>query len=789
MIKQSSMAINLHELCRNDMHAACVSEILFPVNNQPCEVINTNERDDAFNSYTPLHIAASNNSLSIANLLIRHAQELDYMHASKGKNSSSSRLTELLSAQDRESGYTPLHRAFLARDLKMAWLLIRSDTRRNENALDHEGLSAFDLLGKLMRKDLKECRLSLRPHVKIPHRIRADSILEEDDNCDANSTSSNRPNVQSPNWYDCGSSSCEVLTFGRANHFALGVPKFSQDALSNKPRRVDAFALGVSRLKECGPAIAIAAAAYHTLVLTQNGHLYTFGFGKGGRLGTGDDKHCPLPVRILGPFAKRKIISVSAAENHSLAATQDGKVYAWGSNRFGQLGYNNSNSVGKDDRFIPRKVEELKRMFVVKVASGLRHSVALSEEGKVFTFGDNSSGQLGIPGSSSGNGKVYRVNLLWDAVPSKRGIEIAAGEHSTLVLTEPTGQTLFPINTLYEWGHGISNPSKVSFPLPVDQHNVQRQFSRYVNPVAISAGKHHNVALSEDGKVYSWGFHMETLGAKKQSMSGRAIGAPQIVSALSSEFAVAISASDDHTAVVTETGDLFTYGVSEKEVLGHEGIRWQLSPKKVTGVQRVVSVAAAREHTVLLVGTSFPKPPEQLRCLLSTHRVPSDEVMPKKSLQHSLQQLCAQQIAQRLDLYNGVLLFANAEKIYSSDLSQFCEDFLKMNMDSLFCSYKKRDLDVLLENSFDDQYINMCNYPQPIVKLMSSAENAQDNPAFQSKSSRLALSLNMETSDSAVLRSNHTAVSKEIRSLKKKNKKHYPVGGISGQCWQTNPNR
>lgn len=284
MTKQAPMMLSLHSLCRNDMHAAKVSEILFPVNNQPCEVINANERDDAFNNCTPIHVAASNNSINIANLLIRHAQELDYTNTSTGKNgTTTNRLTdELLTAQDRESGYTPLHRAFLARDLKMAWLLIRSNIRRSENALDHEGLSAFDLLGKVMRKELKECRLSLRPDVRVPYRIRADSVLDDDeDYSDANSISRSDFHIQSNNnGYDCGSSACEVLTFGRANHFALGVPKFSHDALPNKPRRVDVFAVGMSRVEECGPAISIAAAAYHTLVLTQNGHLYTFGFGK-----------------------------------------------------------------------------------------------------------------------------------------------------------------------------------------------------------------------------------------------------------------------------------------------------------------------------------------------------------------------------------------------------------------------------------------------------------------------------------------------------------------------------
>ena len=155
---------------------------------------------------------------------------------------------------------------------------------------------------------------------------------------------------------------CEVLTFGRPDHCALGVPRFTSgrgrggdrldsggsDPAGHKPRRVEAFALGELRRdwdgndKSSGkssdreavdsPAVSVSAATHHTLVATRSGRLYSFGLGRGGRLGTGDEDHRPLPTRVLGPLARRAVASIAAAENHSVCATADGGVYAWGNN-------------------------------------------------------------------------------------------------------------------------------------------------------------------------------------------------------------------------------------------------------------------------------------------------------------------------------------------------------------------------------------------------------------------------------------------------------------------------
>jgi len=264
------------------------------------------------------------------------------------------------------------------------------------------------------------------------------SVLGNNNNNDRGGDRSNRHKQKTQEPTTEKDYGCEVLTFGRADNCALGVPQFTttsysrgstndkitdQDFTSSnngsnsyKPKRVESFSLGELRRawgssnasssttkaaaldkqqndvnQVDSPAVSIAASTHHTLVSTRSGQLYSFGYGKGGRLGTGDEHHRPLPTRILGSLAKRIVASIAAAENHSLCSTSDGKVFAWGSNGFGQLGYSTASSSDESSsRLSPRRIEgELKQVFVVAVAAGARHSVALTLLGEVYCWGDN----------------------------------------------------------------------------------------------------------------------------------------------------------------------------------------------------------------------------------------------------------------------------------------------------------------------------------------------------------------------------------------------------------------
>lgn len=82
-------------------------------------------------------------------------------------------------------------------------------------------------------------------------------------------------------------------------------------------------------------------------------------------------------------------VAVAAGENHSLALTDDGKVWAWGYNDFGQLGRGTANFDGDP----PEVVDGLPT--IAAIAAGLFHSMALGIDGRVWVWDRNNAGQLG----------------------------------------------------------------------------------------------------------------------------------------------------------------------------------------------------------------------------------------------------------------------------------------------------------------------------------------------------------------------------------------------------------
>jgi len=506
---------------------------------------------------------------------------------------------------------------------------------------------------------------------------------------------------------------CEVFAFGSAHHCALGLGQDSNivdskrcsslSAAPARPQRVQKFALGETRINSSsGTAVAVTGARYHTLVATSEGHVYAFGLAKAGRLGNGSEtQHCPLPTRVMGALTTRRVVAVSAAENHSLCLTDTGETYAWGSNRFGQLGVAaNEDSNSNNIRSLPRRVDDLKNVHCVAVAAGLKHSIALSRRGEVYVWGDNSSGQLGVS-RRNGIQKVQRVDALWNA--DKVAISVAASDCSSLVLTIPNaaGGGL-PVNSVYSWGHGSHAPTKVHFesPISLSSHTPSKggggiSARRAVNPVAIACARYHNVAATQDGFVYTWGLHEESLGMankKKKSNTRALVASPQLVTGMLPEngggIVVAVSASENHTAVVTDCGSLYTWGASYgQSILGHEGVRFQPDPKRVPGVTRAVGVAAAKEHTVLLIGTTFPP-------------------LPSIDTGSSLALLAARNVAEHVDLFNALPCLITAERTSSVELAEYCCEFVRRNLDGILVVGQKSAMDCYL----DEQLIS-CRFP------------------------------------------------------------------------------
>ena len=359
-----------------------------------------------------LHSLDTPAAINMAHALLQRASALQ----------DSSLHQSLLQQRDVESGYAPLHRAVTNGNLSAVLLLLRQTqsrlTRRPMELLgecdikDNENMTPLQLLGVLQQGSLRTCREQLQQRQVHGNSVAANNSVDDEQD-ELALLSENVHLLQVDEQEEISpmtSTACEVLTFGRAHHVALGVP--CSDA--THPQRVSEFGLDWRELH--GSAVVVAAARHHSLVVTSTGKLYSCGLGKGGRLGSGSEQESPL-FSLVGISKKRKVVHAAAAENHSLCVTSDGTVYAFGSNRFGQLGIS-----GEDRCCTPRRVEDLKHQHVIQVAAGDKHSMALTQEGQVYTWGiikldSSAQDEQFLPGRCS-LWKVCGIRLHVRYVPS-----------------------------------------------------------------------------------------------------------------------------------------------------------------------------------------------------------------------------------------------------------------------------------------------------------------------------------------------------------------------------------
>ena len=133
--------------------------------------------------------------------------------------------------------------------------------------------------------------------------------------------------------------------------------------------------------------VAVSAGQEHSLALTARGAVWSWGNGRNGQLGHGDELMQWLPKHIVA--MKKKVVALSAGFVHSLAVTVGGAAYSWGRGRNGHLGHGNW-----EDQRLPKHIAALSEGVVAVSASG-SHSLAMTASGAVWSWGQGGQGQLG----------------------------------------------------------------------------------------------------------------------------------------------------------------------------------------------------------------------------------------------------------------------------------------------------------------------------------------------------------------------------------------------------------
>jgi alpha-tubulin suppressor-like RCC1 family protein len=139
--------------------------------------------------------------------------------------------------------------------------------------------------------------------------------------------------------------------------------------------------------------VDISCGFHHSLVLTNCGEVYAWGANDWGQIGNGCNDDQLIPTKVKG-FNNERIVMISCGSFHSMALTECGHVYSWGYNVCGQLGIGNTED-SNEPKFVAVIGENKCNVFIEKISCGSEHSLLLSSDGNIYVFGRNRYGELG----------------------------------------------------------------------------------------------------------------------------------------------------------------------------------------------------------------------------------------------------------------------------------------------------------------------------------------------------------------------------------------------------------
>jgi alpha-tubulin suppressor-like RCC1 family protein len=297
---------------------------------------------------------------------------------------------------------------------------------------------------------------------------------------------------------------------------------------------------------------AVSAGGSHTCGIRHAGKLYCWGDDFFGEVGDGDgpDLTASAPRRI-GTF--EDWATVSAGGNHTCGVRTNGKLYCWGDDRAdddyftGQIGDGDSDSTPVTT---PRRIGTFEDW--ATVSAGGNHTCGVRTNGKLYCWGDDEDGRLGIGPTVGAVGAPARVGTFedWSAVS-------AGGGHSCGVRHG---------GKLYCWGN--ADDGRLGAGAATGDANTPRRIGTFEDWAKVSAGGRHTCGARKNGKLYCWGDDDNGqvgdgvhLGSPDPALAPRRIG--------TFEDWANIAAGSQHSCAIRHLGKLYCWGMDASGQVGN----------------------------------------------------------------------------------------------------------------------------------------------------------------------------------------------------------------------------
>jgi uncharacterized repeat protein (TIGR02543 family) len=310
---------------------------------------------------------------------------------------------------------------------------------------------------------------------------------------------------------------------------------------------------------------SVSLAAYHSLAITSDSRIFTWGRNDFGQLGDGTTTNKLEPIEITNRFnlvAGETITSVSLGSNFSSLITSYGRVFTWGSNEFGQLGNGTETS-----RFTPTEITAQFNLAVGETIYSMslsrEQSSAVTSNGRILVWGYNVFGQLGDGTYVNKNMPTETTNIF----------NLAIGETITNVsLSGFHGLATTSENRVFTWGNNeggaLGDGTTEDTNTPID---ITNQFNLVVGETItnITLGLFHSSVVTSRGRIFTWGDNRDgQLGDGTTIDEHVPIEITYQFNLIAGETITSTSFEAHTSSVLTSEGRLFTWGGNDYGTLG-----------------------------------------------------------------------------------------------------------------------------------------------------------------------------------------------------------------------------